>query len=109
MIHRYRNNKWWAMKPDTDGNYVPYHEYKQEIDAQEWAKQELRREIAGLEKDIKLYKAHANTWKNLYHHRRDMHVEAENIIAEIRKRQIRFNLVISTVFIVGIAVFTLYK
>ena len=69
----------------------------------------LRREIAGLEKDIKLYKAHANTWKNLYHHRRDMHVESENIIADIRKRQLTFNVVISTVFIIGIAVITLYK
>ena len=96
------------MRPDPDGNYVAYHEYQQEVDELEYAKQELLKQREELEKDVKLYKGHANTWKNLYEYKKELLEEMESHVAYRKKLDCRFNIV-SLIVLACLIVYMVYK
>lgn len=75
-MQRYRNNKFWRMKPDDEGQYVSYEDVEYLLNKQEQLKKdndllwktlsERSEEIKELTSDIEYWHARQQYWRDNY-------------------------------------------
>ena len=67
-MQRYKNNKWWSMRPSDDGNYVAYHEHKETVEM-------LQAKVLEKESEAVQSNNYAKVWQNMYEYEKNLRVE----------------------------------
>ena len=67
-MQRFKNNKWWSMRPDDDGNYVAYHEHKEMVEM-------LQAKVLEKESEAVQSNNYAKVWQNMYEYEKNLRIE----------------------------------
>ena len=93
-MQRYKNNKWWSMRPSDDGNYVAYHEHRELVEI-------LQAKIVDGESEVAQANSYAKVWQNMYEYERNQRVETTKENNKLRSKLIDMYILL-LVFVVTI-------